>query len=278
MTFWEEYDTILIGKNQGNSLWSSPTNKGNEKKEGEVVKNFISTLALTMALVAISLSMPALGAENEPLERGMFFSSLEACKQAWEADFRYYKPDPNNIRTPLSEAKGLPKAGCALEDVREHKGESPAWVILASDTPAVFGADGTPILDGRCWNKIHEFVWLPRLRGLPGARGLTGPMGPAGPRGLQGPPGKDFTPEDRFNGWCGIWTDLGCTVLAGAVVGGTIYIATQGNNDKPGPIVHSDPPSARVGLAPSVKIGYVPSPHGGGKGGISVIAGGRLSF
>lgn len=239
-------------------------------------------VAVLLTVLIAFYSVPVLGADTEPLEKGMFFSSLEACKEAWQAGpdyFRYYQPDPNNMRTPLSEAKGLSVAGCSQEDVRRNESEiKDPWVINPAGISVIYDKNGVPILDGRCWNKINKFVPLPPLRGLPGRDGLQGLKGDSGPRGPQGPPGKDFVPGGKYHGWCGIWTDLGCTALA-VGAGGIIYFATQSGDDKKdGPIVHTDPPSARAGLAPNMKIGYVPSPYGGGKGGISITAGGRASF
>lgn len=241
------------------------------------MKKLATLIGILAVLIAI-YSTPVLGTETEPLERGMFFGSRAACEATWNTggEFRFYTPDPENLRVPPAQAKGLPRAGCALEDVRENKGESPTWVILAPNTLTVFGIDGIPIMDGRCWNKIHDFAYLPLLRGLPGRDGLQGLKGDTGPKGLKGDKGEDFTPEDRFDGWCGFWSDLGCTVLAGVIVGGTVYyVATQGGDDKkkPGPVVHTDPPTFKVGLAP--RVGFIPPRNGRGGG---MFIGGSVSF
>lgn len=235
------------------------------------MKNFI---AVVLAALMSVYSVPVLGTENELLEKGMFFSTIDACQQAYESgEFRFYQPDPENLRRAPGMAKGLPRAGCALEDVRENKGNSPAWVILSPNVPVIFNNEGNPIMDGRCHNKIHEFMWLPLLRGLPGRDGIKGDMGPRGPKGDPGVSPKKEPSKCK----------TGCKVLIGIGVAAVGYGVSQlikkdDDKKKPGPVVHTDPPTFKAGLAPSVKIGYVPSPHAGGKGGISVTAGGRLSF
>ena len=191
------------------------------------MRKFVSML---LVVLVTFVSMPLMGAGTEPLEKGMFFGTSEDCRAAYEAgNFRFYQPAPGNLKAPPVSAKGLPRAGCALEEVRENKAFSPAWVILAPNTPVVFGVDGTPSQDGRCHNKLHRFVELPLLRGL------KGDMGPQGPPGRDGIDGRDFTPNlvaKKSSGWCGFWTNTGCTILTIVVVGAIGGIALSGGGGK----------------------------------------------
>lgn len=185
------------------------------------MKQFI---AVVLTALMSFYSVPVLGAENEPLEKGMFFSSIEACKMAFESgEYRFYQPDPDNFKKIPEMAKGLPRAGCAREDVRENNVKSPAWVILSPNVPVVFNNDGNPIVDGRCHNKIHEFVWLPLLRGLQGTMGLTGPRGPQGPKG---DPGQNLVAKKKSHT---IWYIVGAAVLG---VGIAALASGGGSKDK----------------------------------------------
>jgi hypothetical protein len=86
------------------------------------------------------------------------------------------------------------------------------------------------------------------------------------------PPTLGFAVQDRFHGWCGFWTDLGCSALAGVIVGGTIYIATRGGDEKD----PYDPNGGETGNPRSVakitpRVGFVP-PRGGHGGGAFIGA------
>ena len=173
----------------------------------------------------------------EPLEKEMFFPSKEACVAAFASwEFRYYMPDPKNLRTPPSAAKGLPGPGCAHEVVRESKAGSPSWVILAANVPAVFGLDGIPVQDGRCWNAIDEFVWLelPRGRdGINGKDGLNGRNGAPGRNGRDGAPGHDASvqPPSPKNGH---WYTSKKVLIPAAIIGaGLVYGFTRHGNSGP---------------------------------------------
>jgi hypothetical protein len=239
------------------------------------MKSFISTLVIAVLVALATMSTPLNATETEPLEKGMFFGSQAACVATWnsEGEFRFYQPDPRHLKTLPASTKGLPRAGCALEDVRENKGKSPSWVILAPNVPATFDVNGTPVVDGRCHNKIHEFVWLPLLRGLPGTNGINGTNGHDGYTPVKGKDyfdgknGENFVPGGKYHGWCGIWTDLGCTALA-VGAGGIIYVATRDKGDD-GVSPDADTGGAflRAGAGITPRIGVVPPSHGRGGGG-----------
>lgn len=235
------YDTIVGRKKPGEFALGQFPEKIKRKKE-KVMK---STIAVILAILMTFYSVPLMGAETEPLEKGMFFPSLEACKMAFESgEFRFYQPDPKHLKTPPASAKGLPRAGCAREDVREHKGGSPAWVILASDTPSVFNPDGVPVVDGRCHNKIHDFVWLPLLRGLPGPVGPMGLQGPQGSVGRDGRDGRDYVPlpvgKDTTNRRPKTWP----WVVGGILLAGGVVALASGGGKKSG-----TPPGGNTGPA-----------------------------
>ena len=149
---------------------------------------------------------------TEDLAKWTFFQSPEDCVAAFKSGkFRYYLPDPRRLRTPPANAKGAPTPFCGLEDAREStipdvRKDLPgrqAWVIHAAGTPEVYNAEGVCILDGRCWNKIHQTVDLPLptgpqgLMGPQGPQGLQGPKGDVGPQGLKGKRGKKGEKGDQ---------------------------------------------------------------------------------
>jgi len=155
------------------------------------VESVSQMLALFCVVLLLSGLMPvqAQAQQREPLDKWMFFTSEQACREAFASgNFRYYQPDPKNLKTPPFDAKGLPAPGCAQEDNRES-GMKDAWVILPAAMPAEFGITGVPIMDGRCHNRIHVFVPLPLPAGPPGRQGPPGAQGEQGIPGLQGPPG-----------------------------------------------------------------------------------------
>lgn len=132
----------------------------------------------------------------EELEKDMFWVTKEECFAAWDSGkFRSYKPDPKNLKDkPPYLAKGLGRAGCAKENVRESKVGPQMFVILATDVPVVFNQmTSKPMIDGRCWNGIIEFYELPLPKGPKGDKGdsIKGNPGLRGLRGIPGPPGLD---------------------------------------------------------------------------------------
>jgi hypothetical protein len=96
-------------------------------------------------------------------------------------------------------------------------------VILSPNVPATFDVNGTPIVDGRCHNKIHEFVWLPLLRGLPGRDGRDGLDG----RDYEPlpSPGEGLVPKKKNRTWLYV---VGGLLLAGGIAA----LAGGGGGDK----------------------------------------------
>ncbi len=157
-------------------------------------------IAFLCALFCVALAgASVLSAQQlEPFNQGMFFGSPEACRAAYASgEYRFYQPDPSHLKQLPKEAKGIPTAYCVQEDPRgETKIKNP-WMIHAPGTPDVFGVDGKLIVDGRCWNKIHDSFPLPFPQGPPGPPGLQGPPGIGGPPGLQGTQGPPGRPGQR---------------------------------------------------------------------------------
>lgn len=152
------------------------------KEEGNNMKRIFVLLAVVLLGTTFSLAQ-----KNESLEKGMFFSSRDDAEDAfYSGNFRYYQPDPKNIKTRLPYlAKGLPCAYVALEVVRENSGKSPSWVLLSEGIPGVFDVNGKLVIDGRCWNRVKEAFALSR-KAKDGKDGSPGPQGPEGPRGRDG--------------------------------------------------------------------------------------------
>ena len=176
-------------------------------------------------LVFLGILAPLM-AQKESLETKMFFSSRNDAEKAFRSGaFRYYQPDSANLKTrPPRLAKGLPCTYVALESVRENKGKSPAWVLLPSGTPAEFNSDGTPIVDGRCWNKIRQafpvekYVSLSmvgKLYGPPGKDGHTPVKGKDYSDGKNGRDGKNIIQESNS-------TSKTLFPFSGGIIGGLI--------------------------------------------------------
>lgn len=215
---------------------------------------------LFATIVLVAISAPA-WAENEPLEKGMFFGSYAACKAAYESgEFRFYQPDPRNLKTPPASAKGLPRAGCALEDVRENEAWlSPAWVVLASNVPSVFDSNGTPSQDGRCHNTIHEFEWLPLILGLKGDKGDKGD------KGIQG---KDapFYGRDDPKPSEKMWVIPVVVVVVLAIIAKVVYQDHERKEHNRHPDNDGTPPSGGTGGTSTTGGGTPPGGGGGGTG------------
>ncbi len=132
--------------------------------------------------------------DTEPLATKMFFATQQDCEIAYATgEFRYYMPAPESLMVKYSKnAKGLPTPGCAQEDVRKNESEiKEPWVILPAGIPAEFNSKGNPKKDGRCNNKIHQFVPLPLPKGEKGDKGDSGLDGTNGRDGRDGLNGRD---------------------------------------------------------------------------------------
>jgi len=198
------------------------------------MKNSINFLFWVVVLFLFGTTVSLL-AQSESLETKMFFSSRKLAEKAFNSgNFRYYQPNPKNLRSrPPFNAKGLPSAYIVLEEVRENAGKSPAWILLASGTPVVFNIKGVPIRDGRCWNKImeaypisssREFIPLSML----GQLQVPGPPGDRGPRGFNGKDGRVL----RFNFF--YYKNLLWEIpIVGIIVWGIIKILTPNNSSTP---------------------------------------------
>ncbi|MFA5095499.1 MAG: hypothetical protein WC447_02485 [Candidatus Paceibacterota bacterium] len=177
----------------------------------------------------------------EPLETKMFFQSREEAEKAFlSGEFRYYQPNPKNlVARPPKSSKGLPCPYVVLEEVRESKAGSPAWVILASATLAVFNFDGIPLIDGRCRNRIFEAHPLPLPAGKDGYTPIKGIDYFDGKDGRNGRDGRIIEKESS-------WMQY---VVGIALLGGIIYLMSNrnaGNNTQNViyiPPVISTPPS-----------------------------------
>jgi len=191
------------------------------------------TVKKVIFILLFGFFIPSLMAQKEPIETKMFFQNQKAGEEAFRSgDFRYYMPDPNNLKTkPPRLAKGLPCAYIALEVVRENSGKSPSWVLLPPGMPAEFNSDGMPIVDGRCWNEILEayplekYVSLSmvgRLYGPPGKDGYTPIKGKDYFDGEDGTDGEDSKAADEKSSE-GSWaTGKTWGVIGGALVGGAV--------------------------------------------------------
>ncbi len=193
---------------------------------------------LTFLFVVFLFSWGTCFGQNEPLETKIFFPDRKAAEKTFfEKDFRFYQPDPKNLRTrPPFDAKGLPCAYVALEVVRENSGKSPSWVLLPAGMPATFNSAGMPNMDGRCWNEILEaypiyedFVPLSMVGKLYGPSGKDGKNGKDGRNGR---PGENISTV-AYPDLKPFWT-VTSTVLAGVggyFASGNIFKKTETTTD-----------------------------------------------
>jgi len=224
------------------------------------MKSFISTLAVLVALATLTFSAPVSAAIPVCVLGGP--TAMDTNRQLDEGE-TFVKTD-----RPLV-------VNLQFRPTKEHPEQVGECMLPSGNTVAV----KNNILQWvkKCGNdEVNKNIFVipfTPLKGLDGKDGLPGRDGKDGRDGL---PGKNFdlVPGGKYHGWCGVWTDLGCTVLAGAVVGGTVYLATRDNGDD------GVPPDADTGGA-FLRAGItfrgrvIPPSHGRGGG---LFLGGSVSF
>ncbi|MFA6533424.1 MAG: hypothetical protein WCT22_05560 [Patescibacteria group bacterium] len=243
------------------------------------MKSFISTLALIVALAATLTSAPALGAETK-----YFHLNTNPENPTRQPDWRTEEGVVLSKDSPVitigggggKESTGKLPAG-ALVIIDRSSGEA-LWVAICGNThrlPKGWKPEGKKILFGivgsyerACEEMKEVLLRLEKLQeGIDALLARPLSVTSSEVRTIVREELKPFTPPpDRFNGWCGFWTNTGCTVLAGVVVGGTVYIATRDKGDDGVP-PDTDTGGAflRTGITP--RIGFIPPSHGRGGGG-----------
>jgi len=248
------------------------------------MKNFISTLALTiMVLVATVIATPLLGAE----ETGYFRLNANPENPNRQPDWRTEEGVVLSKDSPVIVIGGgngkrstgrLPAGVLVMTD--KTTGEA-TWVAICGNrhiSPARWKPDGkriTAVLYKQACDEMQEM--LLRMEKLQQSINilLSRPVSVTSGE-VKGIVEQAMLSQDRYNGWCGIWTDTGCYVLAGVVVGGTAYLLTRDkkDDDKGVPPGGSTGP-AFFGATVTPRVRVIPPSNGRGGG---FFIGGSLSM
>ncbi|KKR67496.1 MAG: hypothetical protein UU10_C0043G0002 [Parcubacteria group bacterium GW2011_GWF1_40_6] len=164
------------------------------------MRNLISTLALTMALVTIILSTPALGAENV----ATFDSQMEADATFHSGYYAKYTPF-TQAKNPVRGEKRKTETAILAELFTHPHGWR--WVIYFPGDELTWKGS-TPIGDPRCGNPIRAWAYptpptpapvtTKELAGLPPTTNIVGSFNTTTTVVVNPDPGKGTAPEGSW--------------------------------------------------------------------------------